>query len=130
MQGCCARLTASLRGLEHDSRDGEGGGRARRCHGKGQLGSGGLAGCLNFTPHDWEANKGFKTAVTTSGWAFVEDDTTLSRVLLGCCSRPLYQVVCSLLYNFIFAILVTHRTFSHHLRDGKGNGSLGKQTTF
>lgn len=33
-----------------------------RCHGKGQPGSGGLAGCLNFTPHDWGANKAFKTA--------------------------------------------------------------------
>lgn len=58
--GRCARVTANLLGLEHDSNSGQVGRRSRKCHGKGQLGSGGLAGCLNFTPHDWEANKCFK----------------------------------------------------------------------
>ena len=51
----------------------EGSGR----HRKGQLGSAGLADALNFSPHDWEANKGFKTAVTVWGWAFGEDDTAI-----------------------------------------------------
>lgn len=59
--GRCALVTASLLGLERDSDGEQGGGRSRRCHGKGQLGSGGLAGCSNFTLHDWEADKDFKT---------------------------------------------------------------------
>lgn len=57
----CARVPVSLLGLEHDSDSGQGGRRGRRRHGKGQLGSGGLAGRFNFTPHDWEADRGFKT---------------------------------------------------------------------
>lgn len=57
----CNWVTVSLLGLEHDSDSEQGDGRGRRCHGKGQLGSSGLAGYVNFTPHDWEANKGFKT---------------------------------------------------------------------
>lgn len=65
--GHCARVTANFLGLEHDHNSGQVGRRSRKCHGKGQLGSDGLAGCLNFTPHNWEANKGFKRAVTASG---------------------------------------------------------------
>ena len=66
MQGHGARVTASFLGLGRKSSVGG------RRHGKGQLGSGGLAGGLNFPPRDWEADKGFKTAVTAWGWAFGE----------------------------------------------------------
>lgn len=57
---CCNWVTASLLGLERDSDSEQGDGRGRRCHRKDQLGSSGLAGYLNFTPHDWEAKKVLK----------------------------------------------------------------------
>ena len=73
MQGHGARVTASFLGLGRKSSVGG------RRHGKGQLGSGGLAGGLNFPPRDWEADKGFKTAVTAWGWAFGEDDANVGK---------------------------------------------------
>lgn len=54
-------------GLEHSSDSGQGGGRGRRWHGKGQLRSGGLAGCVIFPPRDWEASSGFEQSMTASG---------------------------------------------------------------
>lgn len=38
--------------------------------------------CLNFTLHAWEANNVFNRTVTTSGWAFGEDDTIYSVFLV------------------------------------------------
>ena len=118
MQGHGARVTVSFLGLGRKSSFGG------RRHGKGQLGSGGLAGGLNFPPRDWEADKGFKTAVTAWGWAFGEDDAAIYG-----CSWVAFQafvpgdVFTSL--RFVFAVLA-HRSFDHHLCVGKEMEALGQ----